>query len=261
MISVVIPVFNRENLIQRAIKSVLKQGVKDEELEVIVVDDGSTDNTKGAVEELNDPRIEYIFQENGGVSKARNTGILNSKGKYVALLDSDDIMRSWSLLYRSRFLDENPEFDGITGSMVELAVDGHPMFSSKPPKEDVLRSFDLKYKLSFAKDKKEFHDIFNLFVKVTNGAIPFICSSLMLKKESFERIGLFNTELKNSEDLEFFFRMTKECRIKYDFGRVDAFFQMQEQGLSKTLKRGESENHHQKALELMSNDANSSTQP
>ena len=89
LFSIVIPVFNRALTIEYCINSVLSQTNQD--FEIIVVDDGSTDNTKEIVQGISDWRIKYIYQENGGASKARNTGIEFSVGKYVAFLDSDDV--------------------------------------------------------------------------------------------------------------------------------------------------------------------------
>lgn len=86
-ITVIIPTFNRERYVQRAIDSVLNQSFKDYEL--VVVDDGSTDNTRPALQHYG-TRIRYIYQTNQGVSAARNTGIEAATGEWVAFLDSDD---------------------------------------------------------------------------------------------------------------------------------------------------------------------------
>lgn len=88
--SIIIPTYNRAHLISKAIESVISQTFKDWEL--IIVDDGSTDNTKELIYfyQENEPRIRYIFQENAERSAARNKGIENSIGKYVCFLDSDD---------------------------------------------------------------------------------------------------------------------------------------------------------------------------
>lgn len=86
--SVVIPTFNRENVIMRAVQSVIEQTVQD--FEIIVIDDGSNDNTKSVISTIPDFRIRYFFQENRGASKARNKGIEMARGKYIAFLDSDD---------------------------------------------------------------------------------------------------------------------------------------------------------------------------
>ncbi|HKK53946.1 MAG TPA: glycosyltransferase family A protein [Patescibacteria group bacterium] len=90
-ISVIIPTYNRANFLPRAIKSVLNQTFKD--FELIIVDDGSTDNTKEVINNYlkNDDRIKYIYQQNsGGPPKPKNTGIKIAKGEYIAFLDSDD---------------------------------------------------------------------------------------------------------------------------------------------------------------------------
>ncbi|HEY5588734.1 MAG TPA: glycosyltransferase family 2 protein, partial [Candidatus Paceibacterota bacterium] len=90
-ISVIIPTYNRANLIRNTIMGVINQTFTDWEL--LVVDDGSTDNTKEIVDELikNDNRIKYFYQEaSGGPSSPRNLGIEKATGEYVAFLDSDD---------------------------------------------------------------------------------------------------------------------------------------------------------------------------
>jgi glycosyltransferase involved in cell wall biosynthesis len=88
--SVVIPVYNRAHLVMPSLQSVISQSVAD--FECIIVDDGSKDSAalKAVIEGLGDKRFHYIWQPNGGGGAARNTGIQNAKGKYIALLDSDD---------------------------------------------------------------------------------------------------------------------------------------------------------------------------
>ena len=89
--SVIIPTFNRANILKNTIRSVLVQSYK--EFEIIVVDDGSTDNTKEIVKKINDPRIKYIYQENSERSVARNNGIKNARGRWICFLDSDDAFK------------------------------------------------------------------------------------------------------------------------------------------------------------------------
>ena len=92
MVSVIIPTYNRENTIKESIDSVLNQTYKD--IELIVVDDGSTDGTAGVVGSIKDGRLKYIQQENGGACVARNKGVSMARGEYIAFQDSDD---TWSL--------------------------------------------------------------------------------------------------------------------------------------------------------------------
>lgn len=90
LVSVIVPAYNVSNYIKKCIDSILNQTYKD--IEIIVVDDGSTDDTGNIIKNnyLSDRRIRYFKKKNGGLSSARNYGILNSKGKYLCFVDSDD---------------------------------------------------------------------------------------------------------------------------------------------------------------------------
>jgi len=107
--SVVIPAYNRAHCILTAIDSVLQQS--EEDFEIVVVDDGSVDNTFDVVADKAkfDSRIRVIKQDNGGASKARNAGINIAKGNYIALLDSDDIFLPHHLQQAREYLECNPD--------------------------------------------------------------------------------------------------------------------------------------------------------
>lgn len=89
LVTVVITFYNQKNLVSRALRSVLTQTYKD--LDVIVVDDGSVDDIASEVKQFDDPRIRFFRQENSGVATARNLGVNNALGEYVAFLDGDDV--------------------------------------------------------------------------------------------------------------------------------------------------------------------------
>ena len=89
-ISVIIPLYNKEKIVERSVNSVLSQSFND--FELIIVDDGSTDNSLKIVESIKDERIRIIVQSNGGPSKARNTGIKNAKADWLYFIDADDEM-------------------------------------------------------------------------------------------------------------------------------------------------------------------------
>lgn len=111
MISVVIPLYNKEKSISNTINSVLKQDFSD--FEVVIVDDGSTDGSVSIVESINDPHVRLIKQENGGPSKARNTGINKANGAWVVLLDADDELLPESLSTFAQLISEHPDVDII----------------------------------------------------------------------------------------------------------------------------------------------------
>jgi len=105
LISVIIPTYNRAHLIKRSVESVLNQTYKN--IELIIVDDGSTDNTKEVIDSINDKRIVYVKQENQGASAARNKGIDLANGKYIAFQDSDDVWHLDKLEKQVHILKQN----------------------------------------------------------------------------------------------------------------------------------------------------------
>ena len=105
-ISVIIPTYNRKNTLPRAVESVLNQTYKP--IEIIIVDDGSTDGTKEWFSEMY-PLVHYIYQVNSGVSSARNTGINSARGDWIALLDSDDEWLPDKLELQVKLLQNNAE--------------------------------------------------------------------------------------------------------------------------------------------------------
>lgn len=108
MISAVIPTYNRAGLVVEAVKSVLDQKDCPEEVEVIVVDDGSTDGTEDALAGMRD-RVRLIRREHAGVSAARNLGIRESRGEWIAFLDSDDLWLPGKLRAQMKFLADRPD--------------------------------------------------------------------------------------------------------------------------------------------------------
>lgn len=107
--SVIIPTFNRSAILPRAVKSIMNQSFLDWEL--IIVDDGSQDNTKEIAQVfLNDSRVKYILQENQGVCAARNLGSEKANGEYITFLDSDDyVNEKWLMDFYTEILKSNPD--------------------------------------------------------------------------------------------------------------------------------------------------------
>ncbi len=106
--SVIVPTFNRASIVSRAVESVLSQTYV--HFELIIVNDGSSDNTKKIIMSYDDPRIHYIETDNRGVSAARNTGTMKSTGSHAAFLDSDDQWLPEKLHCDASFIRENPNY-------------------------------------------------------------------------------------------------------------------------------------------------------
>lgn len=121
-ISVVMPTFNSEKHLKEAIDSILKQTFGD--FELIIVDDLSSDNTKNIVLSYQDSRIRFIENKSKNISKALNIGILNSKGKYIARMDSDDIALPDRLKKQYEFLEKNKHISILGSNVIEISENG-----------------------------------------------------------------------------------------------------------------------------------------
>lgn len=140
--SVILPTFNREQLIQKAIESVLSQSFNDWEL--IIIDDGSTDDTKMIVEGYNTENIYYYFYENQGRSIARNNGIERSRGSFICFLDSDDYYLENHLQSLYKYIKENEFKEGLyyTGAIHQNGTqsDKIPFYKkSVPPLKNLIQ--------------------------------------------------------------------------------------------------------------------------
>jgi glycosyltransferase involved in cell wall biosynthesis len=126
-VSVIIPTYNRSSLVKEAVKSVLAQTFKD--FEVIVIDDGSTDDTRNVIEGIGDGRVKYFHKQNGGVSSARNLGLSKANSVYVAFLDSDDLWPENFLEVMLRELQKNPDYSAAYCARTLLYPDGRKVES------------------------------------------------------------------------------------------------------------------------------------
>lgn len=121
MVSVVVPTYNRANVVRASIESVLRQTHAN--VEVVVVDDGSKDDTQRVVEGYGAP-VRYLYQANSGVSAARNLGFASARGEFIALLDSDDQFLPWKLEAQVRVLRAHPEVGMVWTDMAAVDEQG-----------------------------------------------------------------------------------------------------------------------------------------
>jgi len=194
-VSVIIPTYNRANLLSDAINSILVQTYQN--LEIIIVDDGSTDNTKDLVSEFiqkSGKKIRYIHQDNAGPAAACNNGIRNSKGRLISFLDSDDL---WLPIFLETMVSE------LKKSQAGMAYCG--MFNYDG---------DIK-ELSFRGNFQSLAEG-NLYKKFVFRRGHIYRGSTITKKECFKKVGLFDENLRRNEDREFIYRFSKF----YDFKAV-----------------------------------------
>lgn len=185
LVSVIMPVYNRVNVIKNAINSILNQNYSDWEL--IIVDDGSTDGTRELLKSLTDPRIKIFFNEhNMGVSKSRNNGLKKAKGEYIAYLDSDD-------LWDSRFIS------AMVGAFIEL------------PDADFVYSAQLLYDTYDSAPFAMRFGAFNKSLLYNNNYIGINC--FMYKRTIFDELGGFNTDLNRLVDYDLLLRIANKFNI------------------------------------------------
>ncbi len=186
LVSVIIPAYNRGWIVCEAVDSVLAQDYPN--LEVIVVDDGSTDNTQDLLIKYKD-RIRVVYQKNSGVSAARNIGIKNANGEYIALLDSDDLWCKKKISSQIDFFRNNPE--ALICQTEEIWIRNGKRVNPK------------------IKHKKPSGMIFEASLSLCLVS-P---SAVMIKKTLFDSVGLFDEKLPACEDYDLWLRISLEYPI------------------------------------------------
>lgn len=195
LVSVIIPCYNGEKFIDEAIESVLNQTYKN--WEFVIVDDGSTDNSKDIIRKYTtiNNKITLIEHKcNKGIAKTKNSGIANTTGKYIAFLDQDDIWLSSKLeLQLERFKLGSDNIGVVCTGMIFTDVNMKPI--------NIFRGF---------RDEDQKTLIKNLYLKPTNSS-----SIMMVKKEYFDHIGTFIKDLIGWDDYELLMRLATISQIKY----------------------------------------------
>lgn len=191
-VSVIIPNYNYGRFVGKSIESVLAQTYRP--MEIVVVDDGSTDDSIKIIESFGD-QVKLIRQENGGVGKARNTGAKNSNGEFLAFLDADDIWLSEKIEKQIAKFDVDMaiglvhcrmrEFNSETGETIKLHLKGEEGWVA----DDLL-----------------------LFEKPV---IIGLGGSIVVRRNVFEDVGEFDEDLKNGEDWEFCYRVARKYKIGF----------------------------------------------
>ncbi|MGM0582489.1 MAG: glycosyltransferase family 2 protein [Bacteroidota bacterium] len=210
MISIIIPFYQSEKYLRSAIKSVLNQTYQNWEL--LLINDGSTDNSKEIALGFNDNRIRYFEQENKGVSSARNLGLVNMKGDFFCFLDADDVLTTHSLQVRLNVLIENPEIDFVDGAV--QYVDEH------------LNFLDKYYQPNFK--GKVFKELLRLNENCMFG------NTWLIRRDFSEKYS-FQTDMTHAEDLFFYLSVSKD-RVYSFTNELILYYRQSKNSAMKDLK-------------------------
>ncbi len=191
-VSVIIPTYNRNELLTRAIESVLIQGFDD--FEVLVIDGARSDSTRELVHSFGDGRIRYIPQKGKGIANARNLGVMKARGKFIAFIDDDDRWREDKLERQLELFGELPENYGlIYTAFTYYYLERNRILGIKHPRAS--------------------GDVYRHLLKdnITG------TSTIIVKRKCFKKVGLFRESFPTCEDWDMWLRMSKICL----FGAID----------------------------------------
>ncbi len=188
-VTVIIPTYNRSELVRQAINSVLKQDY--ENFEILVIDDGSTDNTRQTVAEIKDNRIRYFYKNNGGAASARNLGLKNAKGEFICFLDSDDLWPDNFLKTMTSRLLKNPQYGAAYCMRTLLFENG----STKP-------SYQKEFFFSGQVTAQLFQKTF------------IQTSTICFRKKNLEGI-FFDESLTNGEDVDVWLKVSTRTKFLF----------------------------------------------
>jgi glycosyltransferase involved in cell wall biosynthesis len=211
--SVIIPLYNKAPYVAKTLESVFSQDFVD--FEVIVVDDGATDSSAKIVKQCNDPRLQYFYKENGGVSSARNVGISMAKGALIAFIDADDYWAPGHLSALYRLHLEFPRA-GLLAARYELK------FSEKR----IVKPHFKNLPENFRGIVPDFFEA-NLTYRVATA------SSVAVTAAALKTIGYFNTALSNGEDNDMWTRIA----LEYDVALNDTYTALYNFHIAGTLSK------------------------
>jgi glycosyltransferase involved in cell wall biosynthesis len=186
----VIPAYNVEGYIRRAIDSILAQTRLPDE--IIVVDDGSRDATAEKIKSYGD-KVRYIYQNNRGLSGARNTGIREAAYDWIAFLDADDEWLPKHLELQTALLESNPDLRWVSGNFICCLCDEDRKGAAGEP-ETIRRLLEDK-------------DYFSSYFKAHANGVAGHPDTMLIHKEIFDKIGFFNEQQAFAEDIEMWWRI------------------------------------------------------
>lgn len=210
--SIVIPVYNKERFVAETLNSVLKQSFID--FEIILINDGSTDQSEAKILEFTDDRIRYFSKENEGVARARNFGIEKARADYICFLDSDDYWYPQFLETMHRYTSEIPE-QQVFACAIEIGTQNNYL------------------KAQYSIPKKSDFEIVDFFEASQKECILWT-SSVCIHESVFEKAGKFDTKIKHGEDTELWIRIGLQFPIVF-INKILARYVFDEKSVSRNL--------------------------
>lgn len=203
LVSVLVPAYNHEQYVEETLQSVVDQTY--ENIELIVINDGSTDRTGGVIEEFieRNPgfRITYLEQTNEGICKTLNRGLKYAKGKYVALLSSDDIWTPYKIVKQVQLMERNDNIGLVFSDHYFLRVREITNIRATDYKPNIRRCFI-----------KSIQNVNMYEMLMTEDIIPAL--TVLMRRDCVDKLGGFDAEL-SAEDFDMWLRMAKEFPIAY----------------------------------------------
>jgi len=220
MVSVIIPTYNRSALLPAALGSALAQTLA--EVEVIVIDDGSTDDTREVIAPFLD-RIRYLESDHGGPAHARNVGLRASAGRYIAFLDSDDRYLPDKLELQVAFMEAFPEVGMVSTEVSAFTDDGVLEEYHLQSYHGIYRRLGLSYDDIYSesgtfpwKESEEEVQFFlgDVFRHVLRGTL-IMSNTILFRREVLEKVGLQNETYLYAQEYEFVVRICKHFRVAF----------------------------------------------
>jgi glycosyltransferase involved in cell wall biosynthesis len=206
-VSVIIPTYNGAGFIAQTVESVLAQTLPD--LELIVVNDGSTDATEQVLKQFCD-KLRVVSGKRKGIPAARNVGLRASGGRYVCFLDHDDLWMPQKLSRQLELFEKDVE---IGFSFTDYETFGDPAPYQKGFEENGGKVRELPREEIGPRAFKILSE--SLFVDMVNGALPCWTSTIMMRRSVFEFVGPFDEALLINDDTQMWLRFAKQCRFAY----------------------------------------------
>lgn len=205
--SIIIPLYNKEPYIERAIQSVLRQSVQD--FEIIVVDDGSTDRGREIIQKIVDDRLRLVIQQNSGVSVARNNGVSIASFPFLVFLDADDTWEPTFLQEIVNLINEYPDA-GIYGSSNNFIYPSGRLYT-----ENFSKLFN-------GKKTGIIDDYFRLFARIQKS--PFSNSNLCIPKKIYDEFGGYKSGVKLTEDSDLWCRIALKHPIAFNISPLANYY-------------------------------------